>query len=119
MDPVEVPTRQARTWRVAVLSAVFGAVALVAVPMGAVGFLVDILSHMDTPDPEDRVWVVFAVIFFVGFACGIAAFALGLLGLVRGPRGPRVLAGIGLGLALLPVIAVVGLLASTIAGIPS
>ena len=119
MDPIEVRTGRAPAWRVSVLSAVFGVVALVAVPMGAVGFLVDVLSHMDTPDPEDRVWVVFAVIFFVGFASGIAAFALALLGLVRGPRGPRILAGIGLGLALVPVIAVVGLLASTILGIPS
>ena len=119
MDSTATPVRRPRPWRLAVLSAVLGLAAVVGVSVGALGFLVDILSHMDTPDPTDQLWMVFAVVFFLGFACGVAAFAVALLALVRGPRGPRILAGFGLALALLPVVVVVEMFASTIAWFPS
>ena len=89
-----------RPWLRGVLSVVFAVVAFITVPWGAVGWVAGMLLTTNGFD----VWLWMGVTM-VGALLGIAAFFLGLAGVIRGPR--RLLPAIGLGLSFLPVLALV------------
>ena len=92
------------------LGTVFAVAGDIAITVGALGVLIEIADHFDVPiEPGDLTGLAFTVVFFLGLASSIAAFVLTLLGLARGPRGPRILSGIGLGFTLLPILVIIGI----------
>ena len=94
-----------RPWLLGVLSVVFAVVGFVALPVGAVGWLVGIFAHADLVGEDESEGWLWVVVTMAGALLGLASFFVGLAGVIRGPQ--RLLPAIGMALSFLPVLALV------------